>query len=82
MSKWIEFEEEEVIPGRKTKLFFVWTKGKGQCLGDIRWYGPWRKYCFYPCQNTIFETQCLTDIIEFIKKLMEERKNAKANSDR
>jgi hypothetical protein len=78
MSKWIKFEEK-FWPGRKTKVFAVTAK-TGVHLGYVKWWGPWRRYAFFPDERTAFETQCLTDIVEFINKLMEERKHEKANS--
>jgi hypothetical protein len=43
-------------------------------LGHIKWYGPWRQYCFWPSPQTIFNPACLQDIREFIGDLMAERK--------
>jgi hypothetical protein len=79
MSKWIHFWQV-LDEKRKTKIFAVVAKEGGIPLGSIKWFGRWRKYAFFPQPNTVFETQCLTDIVEFINKLMEERKHAKANN--
>lgn len=76
-SKWIKFSIQPLSLKRKTDIYQIKTKDGDLLLGDIRWYVPWRKYCFYPCASTIFETQCLSDIIAFINYLMEERKKAK-----
>jgi hypothetical protein len=73
-SKWIKFEKEPVSVKRKTDIYQVWTKDGLYLLGDVRWYASWRKYCFYPCVGTVFETQCLGDIVTFINYLMAERK--------
>lgn len=53
-------------PGRKTKAWTIKTK-EGQALGTVRWYSHWRRYCFMPLPHTVFEEQCLTDIIDFMK---------------
>ena len=37
----------------------------GLFLGGIKWWGGWRKYCFFPEQATIFEKDCLRDIADF-----------------
>jgi hypothetical protein len=42
-------------------------------LGEIRWYGPWRQYCYYPPIESIFSAGCLQDIADFIKQLMDNR---------
>jgi hypothetical protein len=75
-SKWIKFVKDNVhvLQQRKTDIYLVWTKDGLYLLGTIRWYAPWRKYCFYPAAGTIFETQCLKDIVSFIDQLMDERK--------
>lgn len=72
-SKWIDFIEQ---PQKgKTQIFNIVPKEQpGSVIGQIKWYGAWRKYCFYPSPNCIFETDCLGDIISFIKKLMFIRK--------
>ena len=34
-------------------------------LGTIRWFGRWRKYCFFPASETVYEETCLGEIAEF-----------------
>ena len=43
-------------------------------LGIIKWYGPWREYCFFPITNTIFSDECLLAIVEFLESLEKERR--------
>lgn len=76
--KWINISE--TFDTGKTKVFYVAAKNSTGFLGQIKWYGPWRKYAFFPEPNTIFETDCLTDITNFIKNLMLERKLEKQKS--
>ena len=69
--KWIKFE---VI--RDTGLTKVWevnTRGDIP-LGHIKWYSPWRRYCFFPVAGTIYASSCLRDIAEFMEREMKERK--------
>lgn len=77
MSKWIDIIEGPSFT--KTKTFVISTKDGAQ-IGLIKWYAPWRKYSFFPHQNTVFENDCLRDIISFIDKLMLERKIVRQNS--
>ena len=42
-------------------------------LGDVRWYGSWRQYCFYPEANTVFNVGCMKDINDFIGQQMQAR---------
>lgn len=72
--KYIKFKE--VGDTGKTKIFDVIpTEDTTYTLGQVKWYSPWRKYCYFPYINTIYCPVCLGDIINFIKELMDERKN-------
>jgi hypothetical protein len=62
----------------KTKQFEIKNKS-GSGLGYVKWYAPWRKYCFFTSDDLsglVFDVGCLTDICNFINKLMAERKEA------
>jgi hypothetical protein len=72
MSKWIEFYVYEDTG--KTKKYNVVTKGNPIKLGEIKWFANWRKYAFFPSPDTVFEKDCMLDIVGFIEQLMEERK--------
>lgn len=77
MAKYIEFKE--VPSNKKTSTYQVVSKEGAGVLGEIKWYASWRKYSFFPAANTLYETKCLTDIVEFIDHLMDERKVKKEN---
>ena len=47
----------EVTVNNSTSLFTI--------LGRIAWKGTWRKYCFYPSDDTVFDAQCLQKILLF-----------------
>ena len=72
MAEYIEFKE--IPSNKKTNTYQVLSKEGAGVLGEIKWYAPWRKYSFFPATNTLYETKCLTDIIEFINKIMQDRK--------
>ena len=66
----------ELMPNKKTKVFEVQNKTSDRILGFVRWYAPWRKYCFFTtAESIIFDVSCLADIQDFINSLMTERKN-------
>jgi len=67
MSKYLEFLLLEKKP--KTKVVVVYSKKSGDRLGIIKWYGAWRQYAFFPETGTIFNVECLNDIIIHIKGL-------------
>lgn len=47
----------------------------GPQLGVIKWYSPWRKYCFFPFDSTIFDISCMDEIQDKIKELTHEKKS-------
>jgi predicted N-acyltransferase len=73
--KHIYFDELE--PKAKTKQFAVRNVvSSGDILGYVKWYSQWRRYCFFtiPSSGIVFDEGCLSDIQDFIKNLMLERK--------
>lgn len=72
---YLKFTQNHSYTGR-TKLFVV-ENLDGHRLGEIRWWTPWRRYTFQPANWTTFDVGCLLEITEFIKQLMEERKDGK-----
>jgi len=81
-SKYLSFLEIELTPKKKTKIFAVKNKIYGDLLGYVKWYAPWRKYCFF-ANNTdlIFDSGCLTDISDFIENEMQKHRDVnKLNS--
>lgn len=76
-AKWIIFTLTEDTG--KTKKYFIFTKDTlvSTKLGEIKWFGRWKQYAFFPEPNTIFEKQCLKDITVFLETLMLERKLSK-----
>jgi hypothetical protein len=63
---WLHFEEMPKSAERKTLIFAAVTK-EGQVIGQIRWFAAWRKYCFYPFAETVWEENCLRQIADFIE---------------
>lgn len=43
-------------------------------LGIISWYAPWRRYVYNPMDKTLYDVNCMKDIVEFIEGLMFDRK--------
>lgn len=67
----LEFVEIE-NPKGKTKKFQINNK-QGEMLGWIHWRSGWRKYVYGTIQAE-YDTNCLTEITDFLNKLMNERK--------
>lgn len=72
-SKYLMFRPVENHEG-KTEIWSVDSKSGGFPLGQIKWFGRWKQYCFYPARVTVFNIDCLRDISAKIKELMARRK--------
>ena len=57
-----------------TKIIGIVNIHHDEEIGEIRWFGKWRQYCFLPSPNTIWNTTCMEDVQTVIKELMNERK--------
>lgn len=68
--EYIKFIEIEVKS--KTSVWQI-TGNDGNVLGHVKWYAPWRRYCFFPASNSLFDRSCLNDIYQFILELTLER---------
>jgi len=57
----------------KTVVYECRNNRSGDVLGEVRWYGAWRQYCFHPAVvsfgSTVFNVACLKDICDFIESL-------------
>jgi len=71
--KWIRFEEIE-SPSPKTKRWAVRNIRTGNLCGEIRWWGAWWKYCFFPADGHLYDTDCLRMIAGFIEDNKRTRK--------
>ena len=63
----IHFVEIEQKP--KTKVYACRISQGCADLGIVKWFPRWRKYCFFPEQDTIYDGQCLNNIIQFLDAL-------------
>lgn len=68
------------FPNRKSRRYMVQAHrprpGAISPMAFIKWYAPWRKYCFYPAPDTetVWSSGCLADIQDFLDKLNEKKK--------
>jgi len=62
----IEFVPTGVKVGQKTMRWDVMAKA-GDHLGEVKWFGRWRKYCFFPLSGCAFEGTCMREIVKFIE---------------
>jgi hypothetical protein len=64
---------EVSVAGARTRRFTV-SSARGAVLGEIKWYGAWRQYCFWPAPRTIFNKGCLTDLHGWLTQLTGEHR--------
>jgi len=70
--KYVQFEED---PSKaKTRNIAVNSADGTFWLGQIKWFGRWRRYAFFPAPEMVFDVYCLNEIIAKINELMAERK--------
>ena len=72
--KFIQFLHVGKTASGKTDIFLVQNPENGSFLGEVRWHGAWRKYCFFPTVGTLFEQVCLRDISDFIEAETQKQK--------
>lgn len=56
--------QKEREKGKKTDVFELIGQDGMSILGYIKWWGAWRKYCFFPQPYMVFDHKCLTAIAE------------------
>jgi hypothetical protein len=61
---------------RITNIYEVLTEDNVK-LGEIRWFGRWRCYSFFPFTDTLYEHTCLRDIADFCETVTKEHRAAK-----
>ena len=62
-------------PLTKTSVWRVHSKEDPIALGIIKWFARWRKYCFFPITDTVYEQVCLREIADFIERKTKEHKS-------
>ncbi len=66
--KYLHFIQVE-NPGRKTSIWECRNNRSQATLGLVKWYGPWRQYCYYPTVQAVYSPGCMDDMAHFIRQL-------------
>lgn len=78
--QYLRFEEAGASDTGKTKVWNVIGSDQN-VAGQIKWFGRWRGYAFFPTSDTVFEQRCMRTIADFIEarngEHREERRSAK-----
>ena len=64
-TSYLTFEPLKIPMGQTTSRWGVLNKA-GAHLGEVKFSGAWRKYCFFPHGSTQFDSSCLFEIFEFL----------------
>jgi len=75
--KYFHFEVWPKTQLNKTQTWFCYSNSSKDILGVVKWFGKWRRYCFFPEGETVFSSGCLNDIVDFVNQLNEKHKNEK-----
>lgn len=70
--KYIHFEKLGEY-GKHSQYACYNNKSNGM-LGGISYYIKWRQFVFYPQADTIFNSSCLLDIVDFLDQLNGKKK--------
>lgn len=58
---------KKTIEGRKTSIYHI-INNMRISIGSIKWFAPWRKYCFYPSTSTVWDNKCLQQILNLLNE--------------
>jgi hypothetical protein len=64
----------------KTHIYEVGSESSGVKLGEIRWFGQWRQYCFYPEDQTIWNENCMYSVVQVLRSLNRNKREANASA--
>ena len=65
--EYLVFREKRKIG--KTSIWSCCNKRHGEELGEVKWYGAWRQYCYFPTVQAVYSSGCLDDIAKFMQSL-------------
>lgn len=66
----------------KTEIWRIEAKDAGIFLGEVRWFGKWTQYAFFPEPCKVFEKTCLRDIAAFCESMTRGQRQCAAASRR
>lgn len=71
---YIRFIDLWIPEGLKMRRYMVESNTSGTTLGQVQFYGAWRKFVFFPSEHTVFDTNCLNEIADFCRHLNDLRR--------
>jgi len=75
IGKYLKVIEQHVEPPGKTRRWILLNNAE-EHLGWIKWYAPWRQYCFFDADSggPVFNKTCLNDISKFLDRANKEHR--------
>ena len=70
----VRFEEVNVTPERKTRVWDVVSTWTGRRLGRVSWFSGWRRYNLFPDVGTTLDALCLREVATFLESAMQARR--------
>src|SRR5678815_689340 len=67
MKTHIVFTEVGASASGKTKVWNVVNTGGGTVLGSVKWWPAWRRYCFFPGHETVYDKSCMREVAAFLE---------------
>lgn len=76
---YLSFHKHPSCATRKTEIWDVLNGGNQNLLGQIRWYAPWRRYCYSPAGPQWMDATCLQEVTNFLTTEMARHKTRLAD---
>ena len=58
------FTVEDFAPG----IYIITNRSSGAIIGRIEWYAGWKKWVLVSNETTVWSSECLADVQDFIAK--------------
>lgn len=73
LEKYIEIREAGLSDTGKTAIWEVMNIRDSTLCGEVRWYGGFRKYCFYPADDSmLYDSDFLRLVADHLDKVNRE----------
>jgi len=82
VEEYIKIRPHGVSKTGRTRVWEVFDVKHSALCGYIQWYGGFRKYCFYPTDGSLYDSDFMTMVGEFLVEVNgQHRSNLKAKSE-
>lgn len=81
VGKWLRADESPSASG-KTSIWRLTPVDATLPIGEVAWYGPWRRYVFRPDPDTVYEQDCLRALADFCERKTREHRERAARRKR